>query len=731
MKRLFIILALSTVVVFASCSGGGGGGGGGAPSGGLQPPTYNATGNWTVTETGKQGTCPSMTPNGTFNLTVDHPLGSNSLTVVDDKSGRSYAGTCDGSSVTYSGPGIDSNCPGGFSLSVTINMQSDSNLSGSSNWSCNYTGGSCTGTTFFIATKTGGGGDTTSPTAPTNLTGTVISSSQINLVWNASMDNVGVTAYLLERCLGASCNSFNQILTPTTASCNDTGLMALTSYTYRVRAVDAAGNLSGFSNTYIATTQSGGAGGDMTPPSVVTGLTSTIVSSHQINLSWLASQDNAGGSGLAGYKIYRSVTGGSFIFQKNVTTGTATPDTNLSASTLYCYKVSAFDLSNNESAQSAQECRTTTAVPSYTLAVKKGGTGSGTVTGTGISCGTTCSHAYAEGTVVTLAATTDTGSTFNGWLGCDSATGTSCTVTLNQNKDVTASFTQTGFSLGVTITNLPATSTTGNYTLQWACTGMICTNVFTMQEASDTSFSSPLSYYFYSAETSYTFSGKANGTYCYRVGINVAGSMRWSDPKCIAVAKPTAATLHIVNNTHYDMLDIQLDSAQKIFFPYVIYPGNAADFAFTSTHQVSYVLGVGFYDSTGLKEEWFTGSGNQNVTVGQTSTLTLSNPTLGQMLTGFNAGGRDWYGTYYCYSCANMVHTKRFHFNYNGSWTLYDDNVQVGSGTATLVSWPDYSSYIRFNLGSTCVNVDLWAPWGTFSCQNGPADWPTIEYVMH
>jgi len=98
------------------------------------------------------------------------------------------------------------------------------------------------------------GGDTTPPTAPTNLTATAISQSQINLSWTASTDNVGVTGYLVERCTGASCTNFTQIATPTSTSYSDGALSAGTSYCYRVRATDAAGNLSSYSNVASQTT---------------------------------------------------------------------------------------------------------------------------------------------------------------------------------------------------------------------------------------------------------------------------------------------------------------------------------------------------------------------------------------------------------------------------------------------------------------------------------------------
>ena len=98
--------------------------------------------------------------------------------------------------------------------------------------------------------------DTTPPTAPSALTPNVVSSSEIDLSWTASTDNVGVTGYDIERCQGAGCTNFTQIGTVggTTTSYKNTGLTASTSYSYRVRATDAAGNLSGYSNTATAST---------------------------------------------------------------------------------------------------------------------------------------------------------------------------------------------------------------------------------------------------------------------------------------------------------------------------------------------------------------------------------------------------------------------------------------------------------------------------------------------
>lgn len=96
--------------------------------------------------------------------------------------------------------------------------------------------------------------DTMAPSAPTNLTASAISSSQILLNWTAATDNIGVAGYRVERCQGSDCTTFVQTATPTITSYADSGLSASTTYVYRARAADAAGNLSAYSMSASAAT---------------------------------------------------------------------------------------------------------------------------------------------------------------------------------------------------------------------------------------------------------------------------------------------------------------------------------------------------------------------------------------------------------------------------------------------------------------------------------------------
>jgi large repetitive protein len=78
-----------------------------------------------------------------------------------------------------------------------------------------------------------GAPDTTPPSVPTGLVATASSTSQVNLSWNASTDNVGVAGYRVFR-------NGTAVGTSATTSYSDTGLAANTLYTYRVSAYDGA-----------------------------------------------------------------------------------------------------------------------------------------------------------------------------------------------------------------------------------------------------------------------------------------------------------------------------------------------------------------------------------------------------------------------------------------------------------------------------------------------------------
>jgi chitodextrinase len=188
--------------------------------------------------------------------------------------------------------------------------------------------------------------DNIAPTTPAGLNATG-GAGVVNLAWTASTDNVAVTGYAVERCQGTGCTNFAQVGTASGVTFNDTGLAATTSYSYRVRATDAAGNFSGYSNTASAMTTSAP---DTTAPSAPSGLAATVAGQTQINLAWTASTDNVG---VTEYRIERC-QGASCTSWAQVATSPTTSfaSTGLTANTAYRFRVRAADAAGNLSAYS-------------------------------------------------------------------------------------------------------------------------------------------------------------------------------------------------------------------------------------------------------------------------------------------------------------------------------------------------------------------------------------------
>lgn len=124
------------------------------------------------------------------------------------------------------------------------------------------------------------------------------------------------------------------------------------SHTFKAVATD--NNNAVTSSTTVSVTVTA-ASNDTTPPSVPGGLASPSKTATTVNLAWSAATDNSGGSGVAGYDVYRN---GSLVGSPSATQYT---DGGLTASTAYAYTVRARDNAGNASAQSGSISVTTAA----------------------------------------------------------------------------------------------------------------------------------------------------------------------------------------------------------------------------------------------------------------------------------------------------------------------------------------------------------------------------------
>lgn len=178
------------------------------------------------------------------------------------------------------------------------------------------------------------------PAAPSGLNATAASSSQINLTWTDNSS--GETGFKIERCTGSGCTNFAMIAqtAANTNGFNDNSVAATTTYTYRVFAFNSGGN-SDPSNTAEATTPSG----PPPPPAAPSNLIASAISTTQINLSWTDNSSNENG-----FRIERCTgsTCTNFVQIAEVAANvTSFPNTGLTKSTTYRYRVRSFNASGN------------------------------------------------------------------------------------------------------------------------------------------------------------------------------------------------------------------------------------------------------------------------------------------------------------------------------------------------------------------------------------------------
>jgi len=194
--------------------------------------------------------------------------------------------------------------------------------------------------------------DTIAPVI-SNIGASSITSSSATISWTTNEEADTQVEYGTTTAYGTSTSVVSTLVTAHSQIV--TGLNPATTYQYRVKSKDAAGNLATSGNGTFTTAPLP----DTTAPSVPQGLLANVLSATQINLTWSASTDNVG---VAGYRVYRNGV------QVGTTAARSYSDSGLLAGTLYSYRVAAYDAAGNVSAQSTAVSATTLALnPSTTV----------------------------------------------------------------------------------------------------------------------------------------------------------------------------------------------------------------------------------------------------------------------------------------------------------------------------------------------------------------------------
>jgi hypothetical protein len=233
-----------------------------------------------------------------------HLAGGSTVTFADSGSHLPAGGSAGSATLTVPAGWSSSSAPLTGTAHVTFTAPT---AAGSYSYTAAWTasGYSCTGSgeclngrsqSISITVTVNAPADTQPPSTPSNLHTTLVASGEVDLAWNASTDNVGVTGYRLYR---------NGVLlaSPTGTSYADKTVSPSTSYSYTVSAVDAAGNQSTQSaplavttpaSTGTSTTLANSAEGGSDGVALIPGVTGNTGGGSGDFFDWVA--PNAGGT---------------------------------------------------------------------------------------------------------------------------------------------------------------------------------------------------------------------------------------------------------------------------------------------------------------------------------------------------------------------------------------------------------------------------------------------------
>jgi hypothetical protein len=190
-----------------------------------------------------------------------------------------------------------------------------------------------------------GGGVVDPPDPPSGLGANAVACDQINLSWTDNSDNE--TGFTIERSLnGLSFAELDNVGANVT-SYSDTTVAENTTYYYRVKAYNSAGD-SAYSNTANDTTPTCPA-----EPPAAPSWVKLKGKRGKVELTWADNSNNEDG-----FRIYRGLTSTTLALVDTVAAGTTFySDTGLAYKTTYYYKVCAFN-ANGEACTSVASIKT-------------------------------------------------------------------------------------------------------------------------------------------------------------------------------------------------------------------------------------------------------------------------------------------------------------------------------------------------------------------------------------
>jgi hypothetical protein len=192
---------------------------------------------------------------------------------------------------------------------------------------------------------------------------------------------------------------------------------------------------------------------------------------------------------------------------------------------------------------------------------------------------------------------------------------------------------------------------------------------------------------------------------------------------------PTSGIARFYNNASYPVISLLVDGWEQFpVRPLSILPGSYYELYNVPSGQHIWTAITGFWNDWGTRFTMYTYTGQFTQPATGSKDITIPDMTIQDLLTVPPANPGYWEGYYF--DASSNCWTTAFKFYQNGTYTFYNANSPVDSGTYSLVQRQSAIFSTKFHVSGN-QNVDglLIETHGQFFMNNGPASWPQITYV--
>ncbi len=192
---------------------------------------------------------------------------------------------------------------------------------------------------------------------------------------------------------------------------------------------------------------------------------------------------------------------------------------------------------------------------------------------------------------------------------------------------------------------------------------------------------------------------------------------------------PGSGISKFYNDASYPVISLTVDGVEQFpVRPLGILSGAYYELDGVPTGSHTWTATTGFWDDWGNRFSMYTYSGSYSQPSSGAYTIHIPDMTINDLLSVPPSNLGYWEG-YYFDAYANCW-TVAFKFKQDGTYTVYNANSQIGSGTYALVTREPNIFSVKFHVsGSQSANGLLIETHGQFFMQNGPPSWPQITYV--